>query len=466
MAPLDMARQGRVVADAFRQDPRVFNNAYNRQIGAGFEPTPAEEALTSSKLIDFIRQHLPHRVADTPLIDRLPYNTPEWIENIPLGGYSPAREGIRAQLHAEDASIADGSYRKGYIPNPTLGTIGEVPLGIGNRDRISQLLGTAAGDLVGVQGLQHLWWLLNAAPAIASLAQTQATHGAGNEIGENGKWIKGYHNDPNKTQILSPLLKSRVARMAATAPAWIGINFATGAFGRQPGYTASVPEEGAEDRRVAADPITETLSRVFLNREGNLLKYDDFVKERPDVSKGEYEVYKAYLHGSNAPVKATMDGINGPEVTFLGKSIPLLTGILPSVAGIIGAGRGARMAAQRLSNDKVNLIEKREHLDSELRDLKKAAVPPGQEAAHEAQVRGVQAKYKRINNIVEGETLKQILTWGGGSFTAAGILGSTLEALRRQTRTESDAEIAYNNHAAAMAAGATSRTAPPSGLEK
>jgi len=471
MAPLDWARQGRVAADAFRQDPRAFNRAYREQIGAGFEPTPAEEALSSSKLIDYVRQHLPQRIADTALADRLPYNTPDWISNIPLGGYSAERTAARKFVHDNRPEVADRSYRRGFIPNPELGTIGEVPLGIGNRDRISQLAGVAAGDLIGTQGLQHLWWLINAAPAVVGLAQTQAIHNAGNALGSDGRWIKGYHGDEAKGEILTPLLKSRAMRMAATAPAWIGINFATGAFGRQPGYTASVPEEGSDDRRIAADPISETLSRLFLNREGKLLKYDDFVKERPDVSKGEYEVYKAYLHGSNAPIKATLDGINGPEVTFLGKSIPLLTGILPAVAGVIGARRGARMAAERLSQEiegkqKVNLIEQRERLADDVARLKRSMFSTDEEKveAHAQELEAAQAEYKRINNIVEGETLKQVLTWGGGSMTAAAILGSTLEAIRRQTRETSPAEEAYNNHAAAMAAGATSRTAPPSGL--
>ena len=41
----------------------------------------------------------------------------------------------------------------------------------------------------------------------------------------------------------------------------------------------------------------------------------------------------------------------GPEVAFMGKSIPISTALAPAVAGIIGAGVGARRGAQRFKND-------------------------------------------------------------------------------------------------------------------
>ena len=40
-------------------------------------------------------------------------------------------------------------------------------------------------------------------------------------------------------------------------------------------------------------------------------------------------------------IKATADGIHGPEVQILGKSMPLTEGIIPTVAAIAGTTYGA-----------------------------------------------------------------------------------------------------------------------------
>ena len=43
-----------------------------------------------------------------------------------------------------------------------------------------------------------------------------------------------------------------------------------------------------------------------------------------------------------------MDGIQGPEVTFMGKSIPLATGILPMAAAVLGARRGIKRGIEKV----------------------------------------------------------------------------------------------------------------------
>jgi hypothetical protein len=455
MEPVDFGELRRIFADAFRQDPDVFNKAWAKQTGNGYELTPAERALGTGT-IDALRQQLPWRVADTRAADWLPDQTPDWIRNLPLGGYSAERTQALQDIHESDPEVADRSYRRGFMPNPEPGTIGEVEIGASNRRKLAQMAGMATGDLLGKQGLQHLWWLINAAPAVASVAQLQSIHRAGEEIGDDGRWIKGYHNNAAQTPIESPLLKSHGMRMAATIPAWMAINFATGAFGRQPGFGASVPSE--MDPREATNPVAETLSRVFLNRGGKMLPYDEFVQERPDVSKGEYEAYKAYQYGNPWPLKATADGINGPEINFLGKSIPLLTGILPAVAGVVAARHGARQAALKLANDPDgNLIEKRAHTyntiqkyKAELSEAERNLKNPefdGDRGMLKLQKAGAQQildkalpDYKTLNNTVEGETLKQVLTWSSGALVGTGLLGSTLESIRRSLRGEAPQE--------------------------
>ena len=94
-----------------------------------------------------------------------------------------------------------------------------------------------------------------------------------------------------------------------------------------------MPDEN--DPTKSANLGQELVDRYFLGRSGALLPYNEFVKERPDVSREEYNQYKNYLFGDKSVVKATMDGVQGPEVTFMGKSLPLMTGILPGVAGVL-----------------------------------------------------------------------------------------------------------------------------------
>ena len=43
--------------------------------------------------------------------------------------------------------------------------------------------------------------------------------------------------------------------------------------------------------------------------------------------------YKKYLFSNQGVLKATDEGILGPEVAFMGKSIPDVDGIAPAVAG-------------------------------------------------------------------------------------------------------------------------------------
>ena len=110
-------------------------------------------------------------------------------------------------------------------------------------------------------------------------------------------------------------------------PAVLAVSLGMGQLGVSPGYKAVVPSE--DDPRETADPVMEAASRYFLGRTGRLLPYDEFVKERPDVSPEEYRAYKQYLFGNQGVLKATDEGILGPEVAFMGKSIPVSTAIAP-----------------------------------------------------------------------------------------------------------------------------------------
>ena len=46
-------------------------------------------------------------------------------------------------------------------------------------------------------------------------------------------------------------------------------------------------------------------------------------------------------------LKTTTEGIHGPEVQFLGRSVPLTTGIIPTASALIGTALGARRGRLR-----------------------------------------------------------------------------------------------------------------------
>ena len=66
------------------------------------------------------------------------------------------------------------------------------------------------------------------------------------------------------------------------------------------------------------------------------------------MSREEYNAYKNYLFTGKSPIKATLDGIQGPEVTFMGKSIPLATGLVPMAAAVVGARRGIKRGIEKV----------------------------------------------------------------------------------------------------------------------
>lgn len=429
MQPTDWENLKQVFIQAFRSNPRNFGNWQANTVGGGYEPSPVEDMLGSSPLLDYIRQGLPRDVQSSPLAQVLPDDAPDWLRQIPLGGYSPERAAQLQEARSADPAVRARTLQRGMVPSAADPTT-FVPVGDGFRPNAAQAAGAAVADVAGVQGLQNIWWFLNAPQALTTLATLQATHGAGKD---------------SRGVSVAPLLKSRNMRMAATAPAWIGMSFGVGSFGRQPGFEAAVPSE--MDPTVTADPLAEIGSRFFLGRSGKMMPYDEFAQERPDVSRGEYEAYKAYLHGNNMPIKATLEGINGPEVTFLGKSMPVLTAIAPAVAAAVGARMGANKAARRLAaSPEGNLIEMR---DAALNNYQRAqggdaiqevrsgdARKPTRHAgakrqATQEEIQDYYNEYARINNLVEDETLKQTLLYGGGSMTAAALIGSTMETARR-----------------------------------
>ena len=271
-------------------------------------------------------------------------------------------------------------------------------MGIGLSDdkweRRGQIAGALVSDVVQDRG-RSIWWLLNAPQATANVIQEGLLHRYAPDIykasrikGPKGQQFKastkdqkeidyltnkgylgpatgkptagvtidkdGYYNirnyEPGHTELLS-------------IPAGLAVNTAVGLMsplGGSEGYKAVFPDE--EDPTKTSNVLAEVGAKYLLGRTGQLLNWDDFKEVRPDVSKDEYMRYKAFKFDNNMDLnpfddgkavlptgvlKYTNEGIHGPEVQFLGKSLPVATGIMPAAAAMVGTAYGARRGGIR-----------------------------------------------------------------------------------------------------------------------
>ena len=123
-------------------------------------------------------------------------------------------------------------------------------------------------------------------------------------------------------------------------------------FGGIPGYEAAVPN--SEDKSKTDNVIGEVAAKYIMGRTGNLLPYEEFVKVRPDVSRAEYNAYKAFKYDKagdmdisdgdiglpTGALKFTTDGIHGPELMMLGRGLPVTTGVIPYASSVVGTVLG------------------------------------------------------------------------------------------------------------------------------
>ncbi len=141
-------------------------------------------------------------------------------------------------------------------------------------------------------------------------------------------------------------------------PTGIAVNAGIGLLnplGGSGGYEAVMPSE--EDPTKTSNVIGEVAAKYILGRTGNLAPYEEFVKHRPDVDIGEYNRYKAFKYDKEIDydisdgdvnlvpggvLKATADGIHGPEVQFLGRSLPVTTTLIPYLGALGGGIAGVR----------------------------------------------------------------------------------------------------------------------------
>ena len=263
--------------------------------------------------------------------------------------------------------------------------------------RIGQIGGTIANDLTQDHS-RGLWWLLNAPQATGNVINEFALSRANPELFSHddtgysvpvmdGKEPKVYakqeytaaNKDKYKKAVAAGLIsKEGVKRkgvgqkdgrftkrkfapgdVASLAiPTGIAINAGIGLLnplGGSGGYAAAVPS--SEDPAKTENAVLEVAAKYILGKTGNLLPYEEFSKHRPDVDRGDYNRYKAFKYDKDTDLnvfddgkvtlptgvaKFTMEGIHGPELQFLGRSLPATTTLVPFLGALAGGVAGVR----------------------------------------------------------------------------------------------------------------------------
>ena len=171
---------------------------------------------------------------------------------------------------------------------------------------------------------------------------------------------RGYSFD-EKTGDLQQRNYSPGMLAALSIPTGIAINNALGLLtpgGGMEGYKAAVPSD--EDPTKTDNVVAEVGLKYLLGQTGGLLPYNEFKQVRPDVSKSEYDAYQAFKYDKGidlnpldgdlnlaGALKYTNEGIHGPEVQMLGRSLPVTTGVVPFLGALAGTAAGARIGHAR-----------------------------------------------------------------------------------------------------------------------
>ena len=106
-------------------------------------------------------------------------------------------------------------------------------------------------------------------------------------------------------------------------------------MGGAEGYEAVIPDE--DNKKQSANPVLEVATKYLMGRTGNLLPYDEFSKERPDVSRGEYNAYKAFKYDKDVDLNPLDDG----QMT-----LPGAAGLQYGLAGYAGGTAAGAIAEQ------------------------------------------------------------------------------------------------------------------------
>jgi len=263
--------------------------------------------------------------------------------------------------------------------------------------RLGQIGGTVANDLTQDHS-RGLWWLLNAPQATGNVINEFAlsraqpnlfrhdTTNAAVPVMDNGApkvYAKEHYTRENREKYERALKQGLISKegtkqkgvgqkdgmytkrryapgdVAALAiPTGIAINAGIGLLnplGGSGGYAAALPSN--EDPSKTENAVLEVAAKYILGKTGNLLPYEEFSEHRSDVSRGDYNAYKAFKYDKDTDLnifddgqvtlptgvaKFTMEGIHGPELQFLGRSLPATTTLVPYLGALAGGVMGVR----------------------------------------------------------------------------------------------------------------------------
>jgi len=166
-----------------------------------------------------------------------------------------------------------------------------------------RVAGTFASD-----NMRNWWWRWNHPLGIA------------NSLGDQIPRVAGMVNRLGKPKVVPSVLSGFALATALDLASGNTDPFNMAEGGRPKGYSAILPSP--EDPTKSLNMAMEIPLGYVTGRKGKLLPYEDFVKERPDVSPEKYQEYKDY------------QGWNTPGLFGLEKANPV-------VSSVVGAGLGA-----------------------------------------------------------------------------------------------------------------------------
>ncbi|EHA63720.1 hypothetical protein [Synechococcus sp. WH 8016] len=318
---------------------------------------------------------------------------------------------------------------------------------------------------------------------IRDLAEIEREKNLGKDEAEINNLIK------NKVSRYDPIYsRKRTNNNLSTLlalPAAVGINAGLGLvtpFGGSEGRKAIFPSD--EDPSKTSNVFTEIAAKYFLGRQGDLLPWEEFKKVRPDVSKSDYMSYKGYrfnkkedwniLDGdfniANGILKGDADGIDGAEIMFLGKSMPVNTVLAPTGLAVIGAAAGAGLGKHGIlnltgleddekdlaslekfyndySSDEANVTHHYNLHDDQVRrdvqnmkkqiDERKPRIEARRKIMDNPLMRGIGNRLRKTNPIVTG------LVGGAAALGAGALIGGEAERRRREGKIQERQERGY-----------------------
>ncbi|QNI88894.1 hypothetical protein [Synechococcus sp. ROS8604] len=366
------ANNGLNVGGAPAEAQRLPDLQVNEQTGKLRQPT-AEE----SKRIARDKQ----RVRDTPLMQKLGYGAGGlandftnnasrnawWLINAIQAPVDLASEAtvahLNPDLYREEAVELQDAIDKGLVRYSPDYDEEAIKRAVTNRGVISEPLPNLTGEAADFGGYTREGEAADrAATERAVRDEMYSRNNAKNykraAPGVRVRFDKGNNRFEVRRRAYSPTLVNLASMLPAATAVNIGIGLLGGEdngtiTGRQAGYTAAVPDE--IDPRKTSNALAEVGMRYFLGREGRLMDADDFLLERPDVSAAEYANYRGYLQDRGTDLnpfddgkfnlagilKGTDDGIRGPELQFLGKSVGLNDTGVPVATTLLGSALGA-----------------------------------------------------------------------------------------------------------------------------